>query len=102
MFVSIGLNEGTSSSTGCLWNSNVIIGDDGVVLCHHRKISPTFYEKLVWAPGDGAGLRVSETRLGRLGALICGENTNPLARYSLIAQGEQGSCVYLSTCVANS
>ena len=72
----------------------MIIGDDGHVLCHHRKIVPTFYEKLVWAPGDGSGLRVCETRLGRLGMLICGENTNPLARYTLLAQGEQ---VHMST-----
>jgi len=51
---------------------------------------PTFYEKLVWANGDGAGLRVVETeRCGRVGALLCGENTNPLARWSLMAQGEQ-------------
>ena len=55
---------------------------------------PTFYEKLVWAAGDGAGLGVSDTRLGRLGVLICGENTNPLARYALLAQGEQ---VHVST-----
>ena len=50
---------------------------------------PTFYEKLVWASGDGAGLRVHDTPIGKIGMLICGENTNPLARYSLIAQGEQ-------------
>ena len=51
---------------------------------------PTFYEKLVWAPGDGAGLKVVETkRCGKVGSLICGENTNPLARWSLMAQGEQ-------------
>ena len=50
---------------------------------------PTFYEKLVWAAGDARGLRVSPTRLGKLGMLICGENTNPLARYALMAQGEQ-------------
>ena len=50
---------------------------------------PTFYEKLVWASGDGAGLRVLDTPIGKVGMLICGENTNPLARYTLIAQGEQ-------------
>ncbi len=72
----------------------MLIGDDGHVLCHHRKIVPTFYEKLIWAPGDGGGLQVVETRLGRLGMLICGENTNPLARYTLLAQGEQ---LHLST-----
>lgn len=94
VFVSLGVNEGTTNSTGCIWNSNVLIGDDGAVLCHHRKIVPTFYEKLVWAAGDGAGLQVSDTRLGRLGMLICGENTNPLARYTLMAQGEQ---VHMST-----
>ncbi|MDP7130025.1 MAG: carbon-nitrogen hydrolase family protein [Planctomycetota bacterium] len=89
IFVSAGFNEGTDASVGCIWNSNALIGDDGAVLCHHRKIVPTYYEKLVWAPGDGGGLQVCETRIGRLGMLICGENTNPLARYTLIAQGEQ-------------
>ena len=69
VFVSIGFNEGTSVSGGCIWNANVVIGDDGRILCHHRKIVPTFYEKLIWAPGDGGGLRVCEIRLGRLGIL---------------------------------
>ncbi len=89
VFVSLGINEGTPASVGCLWNSNVLVADDGAILNHHRKLVPTFYEKLTWANGDGAGLRVSETRLGRIGMLICGENTNPLARYALMAQGEQ-------------
>jgi len=89
VFVSIGINERSNASVGCIWNTNLLIADDGSVLNHHRKIVPTFYEKLVWSNGDGAGLRVSETRIGRLGALICGENTNPLARYTLMAQGEQ-------------
>lgn len=89
IFVSLGFNELSRVSVGCLWNSNVLIGDDGSVLNHHRKLVPTFYEKLTWANGDGAGLRVSETRLGTIGVLICGENTNPLARFTLMAQGEQ-------------
>ncbi|MDP6065083.1 MAG: carbon-nitrogen hydrolase family protein [SAR202 cluster bacterium] len=94
VFVSMGFNEGTDASVGNIWNSNVLIGDDGAILNHHRKIVPTFYEKLVWARGDGAGLQVSSTKIGRLGMLICGENTNPLARYTLMAQGEQ---VHMST-----
>lgn len=89
MIVSIGFNEGTDASVGCLWNSNVLIDSDGALLSHHRKLVPTYVEKLVWANGDGAGLRVSQTRLGRIGMLICGENNNPLARYTLMAQGEQ-------------
>jgi aliphatic nitrilase len=89
IIVSIGISERTPVSVGCLWNSNLLIGSDGTILNHHRKLVPTFYEKLVWANGDGAGLRVSDTPSGKIGMLICGENTNPLARYSLIAQGEQ-------------
>ena len=89
MVVSIGFNEGTKASAGCIWNSNALIGGDGALLNHHRKLVPTYYEKLVWSNGDGAGLRVVDTSIGRLGMLICGENTNPLARYTLMAQGEQ-------------
>lgn len=89
VLVSLGINERSESSDGCIWNSNVLIGEDGRVLNHHRKLVPTFWEKLVWANGDGAGLRVSDTPVGRVGMLICGENTNPLARFALIAQGEQ-------------
>jgi nitrilase len=92
--VSLGFNEGTKASVGCIWNSNVLIGEDGSLLNHHRKLVPTYYEKLVWSNGDGAGLRVVETSIGRIGMLICGENTNPLARYSLMAQGEQ---IHIST-----
>jgi aliphatic nitrilase len=94
VFVSLGFNERTEASVGCIWNSNVLIGDDGTVLNHHRKLVPTFWEKLVWANGDGAGLTVTQTRIGRVGMLICGENTNPLARYALMAQGEQ---IHVST-----
>lgn len=94
IFVSMGFTEGTAASSGCLWNSNVLIGEDGELLSHHRKLVPTFYEKLTWASGDGYGLRVADTAIGRLGALICGENTNPLARYTLMAQGEE---VHVST-----
>lgn len=87
--VSMGINESTKLSVGCIWDTNIVIGADGAVLNRHRKLVPTFWEKLTWANGDGSGLRVVETPVGRLGALICGENTNPLARYTLIAQGEQ-------------
>jgi nitrilase len=89
MVVSIGFTEGTTTSVGCLWNSNALIDAEGRLLNHHRKIVPTFYEKLIWANGDGNGLRVSDTDLGRIGMLICGENTNPLARFALLAEGEQ-------------
>lgn len=94
VFVSLGISEKSPVSAGCIWNSNLLIDDQGRLLNHHRKLVPTFFEKLVWAPGDGAGLRVSDTRIGNIGALICGENTNPLARYALMAQAEQ---IHIST-----
>lgn len=89
IIVSMGFNEKSAFSSTCMWNSNILIGNDGAVLNHHRKLVPTFFEKLVWANGDGAGLRVVDTHVGRIGALICGENSNPLARYTMIAQAEQ-------------
>jgi nitrilase len=87
--LSIGISERSPVSVGGLWNANLIIGEDGSILVHHRKLVPTFYEKLIWAAGDGAGLKVVDTAVGKIGCLICGENTNPLARYALMAQGEQ-------------
>jgi aliphatic nitrilase len=89
IYVSMGFSEVSSHSEGCLWNSNVLISDRGELLNHHRKLVPTFYEKLSWTAGDGAGLRVIDTDIGRIGSLICGENNNPLSRYTLMAQGEQ-------------
>ena len=94
VYVSTGISEGTDASVGCLWNSNLLIGPDGNIINHHRKLVPTFYEKLIWANGDARGLRVSQTDIGRVGMLICGENTNPLSRYALMAEGEQ---VHIST-----
>lgn len=94
IMVSIGLSEKVRSSSGTLYNSNILIGTEGEVLVHHRKLVPTFFEKLTWSPGDGHGLRVAETPYGKIGNLICGENTNPLARYTLMAQGEQ---IHIST-----
>ena len=88
----LGFSERASYSEGCLWNSAVLIDAEGDIRIHHRKLVPTFYEKLVWSSGDGNGLRVEELPFGRVGGLICGENGNPLARYALMAQGEQIHC----------
>lgn len=94
VMLSIGVSEKVRYSSATLFNSNVLIGSDGELLIHHRKLMPTFFEKLTWVPGDGHGLRVADTKFGKIGNLICGENTNPLARYALMAQGEQ---VHIST-----
>lgn len=127
IFAHIGFNERSHASVGCIWNSSILVSDEGKILNHARKLVPTFSEKLVWAMGDAYvnlsfqflriqdssippmsygthhelsadysvlyishGLKVVDTeRCGKVGSLICGENTNPLARWSLMAQGEQ-------------
>ncbi|MFM8155871.1 MAG: carbon-nitrogen hydrolase family protein [Actinomycetes bacterium] len=86
--VVIGINERDPFSMGTLYNSLLFIDDAGEVIGVHRKLVPTWAEKLTWAGGDGSSLRVYETSIGRLGGLACGENTNTLARFALLAQGE--------------
>jgi len=66
----------------------VFISNTGELLGVHRKLVPTWAEKLTWGAGDGSSVKVYDTDIGKFGGLICGENTNPLARFSLLAQGE--------------
>jgi len=87
--VVIGINERDPQSSGTIYNTNLIIDSGGRILGKHHKLVPTFAEKLVWSMGDGLGMRVYDTEIGRLGTLICAQNTNPLARFVLIAEGEQ-------------
>ena len=94
VYLSVGVTERSPVSMGALYNTNLLFDPDGRLLQRHRKLVPTWAEKLIWTGGDGSTLRPIETALGRIGTLICGENTNPLARYALLAQGEQ---VHLST-----
>lgn len=86
--VIIGVNERSPVSLGTLYNTLAFIGPDGSIIGRHRKLVPTWAEKLTWAPGDGSGLVVHDTAIGPIGALACGENTNTLARFALLAQGE--------------
>ncbi len=86
--VVLGVNERSRTGIGTLYNTLVFIGPDGKILGRHRKLIPTWAEKLTWANGDGSSLRVYDTAIGPLGGLACGENTNTLARFSLLAQGE--------------
>lgn len=88
IYVVIGVNERSPVSWGAIYNTLVFIGPDGALLGKHRKLVPTWAEKLTWTGGDGSSLRVYDTAIGPLGALACGENTNTLARFALLAQGE--------------
>jgi nitrilase len=87
-YVVLGVNERSPVSLGAIYNTLVFIGPDGALLGKHRKLVPTWAEKLTWTGGDGSSLRVYDTEIGRLGGLACGENTNTLARFALLGQGE--------------
>ncbi|MFQ5880154.1 MAG: carbon-nitrogen hydrolase family protein [Dehalococcoidia bacterium] len=88
-YVVIGINERGRHSSAELYNTALVIGPDGRIIGKHRKLMPTYAEKLTWGFGDGSTLRPYGTEIGRLGVLNCGENGNPLLRFALIAQGEQ-------------
>ena len=88
-YVIMGINEKVPETIGTLYNTNVLIDPDGQILGCHRKLVPTYIEKITWGGGDGHTLRVYDTACGKLGMLNCGENTNTLARFALVAQGEQ-------------
>ena len=87
MNIVIGINE-RGDSFGEIYNTNLIIDNHGNVIGKHRKLVPTWAEKLTWTSGDGSSLKVYNTEVGPLGTLACGENTNTLARFTLLSQGE--------------
>lgn len=78
----------TGRGHGTLYNTILTIGPQGTVLNHHRKLVPTYTERLVWGPGDADGLRVVDTPVGRVGSLVCWEHWMPLARQALHEQAE--------------
>jgi len=84
--VVLGVNE---RDHGSLYNTQLIFDADGALKLKRRKITPTYHERMIWGQGDGAGLKVVDTRVGRVGALACWEHYNPLARYALMAQHEE-------------
>jgi nitrilase len=84
--MSINERDGTVGRS-TLYNSVVVIGRDGEILNHHRKLMPTNPERMVWGFGDASGLRAIDTPVGRIGTLLCWENYMPLARFALYAQG---------------
>ena len=70
----VGVNEIEPSCPGTMYNTNLTFNSDGALLGAHRKLVPTYAEKLIWGNGGGSGYRVHDTAVGRLGTLPCGEN----------------------------
>lgn len=88
--VCMGFNENVNNGpgSGTIYNSFVIINDKGEIANHHRKLIPTFNEKLLYGNGDAAGLKTVETKWGKMGGLICWEHWMPLSRQALHNENE--------------
>jgi nitrilase len=88
--VSERVDEGPGQGT--LYNSILTLGSDGRLLNHHRKLIPTYTERMVWGHGDAAGLHSvamnAGQRTARVGALVCWEHWMPLARQAMHESGE--------------
>lgn len=89
VFLSVGITEKSDYSMGAMWCAQLLFDRTGKLINRHRKLVPTWAECLSWGPGDASDLRPVNTEIGKIGTLICGENTNTLARFALLAQGEQ-------------
>lgn len=87
--VYLGMNErGSAAARGSIYCTLLAIDAARGLLGAHRKLVPTFDERLCWTPGDGHDLRVHQMGDTRVGGLNCWENWMPLARFSLYAGGE--------------
>lgn len=87
--VIVGCIERPSDRGGhSVYASLVYITAQGEIAHVHRKLMPTYEERLSWSPGDGHGLQTHAAGAFTVGALNCWENWLPLARASLYAQGE--------------
>ncbi len=74
---------------GTLYNTIVFIDSDGRLLGKHRKLVPTYAERMIWGAGDGSTLGAFDSVAGRVGGLICWEHWMPLARHAMHTTGEQ-------------
>ncbi|MGB3465548.1 MAG: carbon-nitrogen hydrolase family protein [Cyclobacteriaceae bacterium] len=88
--ISIGINEIVDRGTGnkSIFNSLLFISDDGEIENHHRKLMPTYTEKMIYSHGDGNGLSSVSTDFGKVSGLICWEHWMPLTRQAMHHSGE--------------
>jgi len=85
----LGIMERAKNRGGhSIYASLVYINQEGEIKSVHRKLQPTYDERLTWAPGDGNGLQVHSLKQFTIGGLNCWENWMPLPRTALYGQGE--------------
>ncbi|MEQ9426155.1 MAG: carbon-nitrogen hydrolase family protein [Cyclobacteriaceae bacterium] len=88
--ISIGVNEivDSGSKNGTIYNTLLLINESGALVNHHRKLMPTFTEKMLYGHGDGNGLKSGEVNGTKVGGLICWEHWMPLSRQAMHNSGE--------------
>ncbi len=86
VYLCIGITE-KQKINGSLYCSMIYISPSNGLLGVHRKIKPTGTERLIWAEAGGESLTTFDTKIGKLGGLICWENYMPLARMAMYRQG---------------
>jgi aliphatic nitrilase len=86
-YVVMGVCEKMPNSTGTMFNTQIYFGPDGSIIRKHQKIMPTVGERLVHMGGYGDTFGAFSSEFGPMSGLICGENSNPLAVFALIAEG---------------
>ncbi|MGB0431744.1 MAG: carbon-nitrogen hydrolase family protein [Bacteroidia bacterium] len=84
----MGINEIAKKPIGTIFNSILTINEKGQIANVHRKLMPTFTEKLVYGIGDGAGLNAVKASWGKFGSLVCWEHWMPLTRQAMHIEGE--------------
>lgn len=84
----MGMIERDSTRGKSLFCTAVAISAAGEILSTHRKLMPTYEERLAWSVGDGKGLVTHPVGPFTMGILNCWENWRPLARAAMYAQGE--------------
>lgn len=89
-YVVIGCNElDDRPGSQTVFNTLLFIDRKGSVMGRHRKIMPTYTERIYWGMGDASDIKVFDTDIGRIGGLICWENHMPLIRAAMINRGEE-------------
>lgn len=92
-FIVVGVIEKDMDSQGTVYCTLLYFGPNGKLVGKHRKLKPTAGERIIWGEGNGTTLTTLDTKIGRIGGLICWENYMPLARMAMYEKGVQ---IYLA------
>ncbi|HKL75644.1 MAG TPA: carbon-nitrogen hydrolase family protein [Halanaerobiales bacterium] len=87
VYIIMGVCEKLPETTGTMYNTQIVIGPDGDLIGKRQKLMPTVGERFVHKGGSGASLKTFSSEYGPISAMMCSENSNPLAIFTLIAEG---------------